>query len=60
MHVEGLCLIALVAGVVGAVFSLFECSQGGPRIAGAGGLVASAVVIGSSLIASAIVQRRKD
>jgi hypothetical protein len=60
MHVEGLCLIALITGVIGAVFSLFECSQGGPCIVGAGGLVASAIVIGSSLIASAIVQRRKE
>ena len=60
MKVETFCHISLIAGFVGIFFSLLECSNGGPCVAGAGGLCASAIVIGSSLIALAIVQRTKQ
>jgi hypothetical protein len=60
MKVEILCHIGLIAGFIGILLSLLECSNGGPRVAGAGGLCASAIVIGSSLIALAIAQRTKQ
>jgi hypothetical protein len=58
MNLEKLCLAGLIAGAIGVIFSLFEYSQGGPT-AGAAGLLASAFVIGSSLIALAIGQSRQ-
>jgi hypothetical protein len=60
VKIEKLCNIGLIAGVIGILFSLLECSNGGLRVAGAGGLCASAILIGSSLIALAISQRTKE
>ena len=56
MKIEKLCNIGLIAGVIGILLSLFEW----PRVGGAGGLCASAIVIGSSLLALAIAQRTKQ
>ena len=60
MKIEILCNISLIAGVIGILFSLLVCSQGGAQPHGAGGLCASAILIGSSLIALAITQRTKE
>jgi len=60
MKIEILCKTGLIAGVIGILFSFSVCSQGGTQPHGAGGLCASAIVIGSSLIALAISQRTKQ
>ncbi|MHC4624829.1 MAG: hypothetical protein ACYS4W_13105 [Planctomycetota bacterium] len=60
MKIEKLCNIGLIAGVIGILWSLVECSSGGQQANGAGGLCASAIVIGASLIALAIAQRTKQ
>jgi hypothetical protein len=60
MKTEKLCNIGLIAGVIGILLSLLVCAGGATQVAGAGCLCASAIVIGSSLIALAISQRTKQ
>jgi hypothetical protein len=60
VKIETLCYIGLIAGVIGIIWSLLICCSKSGRVAGAGGLCASAIVIGSGLIALAIAQRTKE
>jgi len=59
VKIDTLCYIGLIAGVIGILWSMLICSGSG-RITGAGGFCASAIVIGSSLIALAISHRTKE
>ena len=60
MKIEKLCNIGLIAGVIGVSWFVVVCAGGATQVALAGGLCASAIVIGSSLIALAIAQRTKQ